>query len=109
MSFLKSKKTIPKTKAVLIPYHSPYSAAAASGLSYFKVALLHLQNSYDTKANSDTLLYFNLFRTHQQLENNKTAIKSQAKAKLAAGTRERRRVDRVGVMRISVISMERKK
>lgn len=36
----------PKTKAVFIPSHIPYSAAAVSGLSYFKVALLHLQSQF---------------------------------------------------------------
>lgn len=76
-------KTTPKTKSVFIPSHFPYSAAAVSGLSYFKVALLHLQNSCDTKANSDTLLYFYLFRTQRH-------NKSQSKAKVEAGIRERR-------------------
>lgn len=39
-------KTTPKTKAAFISSHFPYSAAAVSGLSYFKVALLHLQSQF---------------------------------------------------------------
>lgn len=97
------RSSYPKTKSVFIPSHFPYSAAAVSGLSYFKVALLHLQNSCDTKANSDTLLYFYLFRTQRH-------NKSQSKAKVeGAGIRERRWVNRFGVTRMSVILMQRNK